>query len=144
MHTQFADIWQKLVSEQEFLSTNFPNQYRTLEECLMPFQESPEALGGLHVVSSNTDVVPCPFFDVYNNGGHEKMSPEEHASRFVPTTRTWSNSTFIAGLDDEIRSPMEKEELVDALFSEYEARVASSPEAHAMDYVHSYLEIVKQ
>ena len=72
MHTQFAEIWQNLVTEQEFLSTNFPNQYRTLEECLLPFQESQEALGGLSIVSSETDIVPCPFFDAYKMGDTKK------------------------------------------------------------------------
>merc|ERR1711871_1240600 len=32
MHEQFADIWRNLVTPEEFRSTNFPNQYRTLEE----------------------------------------------------------------------------------------------------------------
>ena len=67
------------------------------------------------------------------------MSAKEHARRYVPTTRTWSNSTFEAGLDDS-RSAEEKSALVDALFEEYEIRVAANPDDHAMDYVHSYLQ----
>ena len=68
---------------------------------------------------------------------------DEHAKRFVPTTRTWSNSTFLAGLDDEARRPEEKDAIVDVLFDQYTSRVAENPEAHAMDYVHSYLELTR-
>ena len=73
----------------------------------------------------------------------QDVSAQEHAARFVPTTRTWSNSTFVAGLG-EGRSPAEKDALVQQMFELYEKRVAQDPANHAMDYVHSYLRMVKE
>ena len=127
-----------LVESEEFTRTNFPNQYRTLEECKAPFGAGGSA-SSLRLEEAETELVRCPYFDRYLEGG---MGAEEHAERYVPTTRTWSNSTFIAGLSDE-RSPEEKDALVDELFSVYQARVAENPAEHAMDYVHSYLRVVK-
>jgi hypothetical protein len=60
----------------------------------------------------------------------------------VPTTRTWSNSTYSNGLDGS-RSAEEKAALVDELFDRYAALVAEAPEEHAMDYVHCYAVIEK-
>ena len=62
--------------------------------------------------------------------------------RYVPTTRTWSNSTFEAGLSRS-RPAEERAAIVDELFQQYEDAVASAPEDHAMDYFHVYLAVEK-
>ena len=39
-------------------------------------------------------MVPCPYREKWlKNGG----DPEAHARWFIPTTRTWSNATFLSG-----------------------------------------------
>jgi hypothetical protein len=60
--------------------------------------------------------------------------PVAHAKKFVPTTRTWSNSVFLSGLDSS-RSLKEREAIVDEMYGRYEAEVAKNPAGHAMDYV---------
>ena len=65
-----------------------------------------------------------------------------HAKWFIPTTRTWSNSTYISGLSDS-RSPEEKAQIVDEFFSRYEDEVAAAPADHAIDYVHAYIVMEK-
>jgi len=62
--------------------------------------------------------------------------------RFVPTTRTWSNSTYSNGLDAG-RSAEQKAEIVDELFDHYAALVAQELADHGMDYVPCYAVIEK-
>ena len=66
-----------------------------------------------------------------------------HAADFVPTTRTWSNSTFVTGATSTGIAQAEADAMVDEMFARYTARVALAPEEHAMDYVHSYLHASK-
>lgn len=58
--------------------------------------------------------------------------PPPTVQRFIPTTRTWSNSTYLSALGDH-RSAEEKEAIVDEFFGRYEAEVAADPDNHAMD-----------
>jgi len=136
MHHNFARIWQGLVTPAEFQATNFPNHYRSLEECIAPFRAA-GVFEGLKLLEAETAIVPCPYLDGWL-ADPSKRTPAEQAAHYVPTTRTWSNSTFLAGLA-ETRSPQEKEAVVDELFSSYAAHVSKDPSKHGMDYVHSYL-----
>ena len=61
----------------------------------------------------------------------------------MPTTRTWSNSTFVAGAVASGHAPAEAAAMADEMFARYEARVAEDPNNHAMDYVHSYFHASK-
>lgn len=136
MHHNFARIWQDLVTPAEFQATNFPNHYRSLEECVAPFGAT-GTFEGLKLLEAETAIVPCPYLDGWLTDS-SKRTPVEQAAHYVPTTRTWSNSTFLAGLA-ETRSQQEKEAMVDELFSSYAAHVSKDPSKHGMDYVHSYL-----
>jgi len=143
MHHNFADIWSGLVTPEEFAATNFPNQYRSLEECTSPFGVQGTGLfAGLKILEAETDVVKCPYLDSYL-AGSSKRTPLEQALYFHNTTRTWSNSTFLAGLGAH-RTNEEKNALVDALFEGYVQRIAANPDKHGMDYVHSHLTLEKQ
>ena len=73
-----------------------------------------------------------------------KRTAREHAAWFVPTTRTWSNSTYMNALDASQRSEEERKSIVDAFFQRYEERVAQAPEEHGMDYVHAYIVMEKE
>ena len=65
------------------------------------------------------------------------------AADYMPTTRTWSNSVFLSGLNAS-RSLEEREAIVDEMYGRYEAEVAKDPSLHAMDYVHSYIMVDKE
>ncbi|XP_031555181.1 probable S-adenosylmethionine-dependent methyltransferase At5g38780 isoform X2 [Actinia tenebrosa] len=146
MHHLMRDLWKGFVSEgkiteEEFHHTTFVNYYRTLEEFKKPFEtDSPVTKAGLKLVSMETRVVRCPYKQRWMT---EKGDPKEHAKRYVPTTRTWSNSTFLSGLSDS-RSPEEKAKIVDEFFQRYEDEVAKHPEDHGMDYVHAYIVVKKE
>ena len=82
--------------QDEFDKTTFLNYYRTINEFKGPFEsaDSPVRKAGLSLVSIETKVVSCPYREKWlKNGG----DPEAHARWFIPTTRTWSNATFLSG-----------------------------------------------
>ena len=108
MHHNFARIWKDLVTPAEFQATNFPNHYRCLEECVAPFGAG-GLFNGLKLLEAETAIVPCPYLDGWL-ADPSKRTPAEQARHYVPTTRTWSNSTFLAGLADT-RGQQEKEEI---------------------------------
>eukprot|EP00588_Corethron_pennatum_P000017 CAMPEP_0194295138 /NCGR_PEP_ID=MMETSP0169-20130528/52681_1 /TAXON_ID=218684 /ORGANISM="Corethron pennatum, Strain L29A3" /LENGTH=427 /DNA_ID=CAMNT_0039044241 /DNA_START=61 /DNA_END=1344 /DNA_ORIENTATION=- len=143
MWDSFAEAWGGLcadgtIGEGERTGVSFPNYYRTAQE----FAEGVGRRPDLKLVSAEERIVRCPYREQYVDGGKEKMSREEYARAFVPTTRTWSHSTFKAALDDG-RSDGEKEEILEKFWKNYEELVARNPEEHGMDYVHSYLVIEK-
>jgi len=142
MWDSFQASWDKLASDgvidaSEQSGVSFPNYYRTKEEFLAGIEKCPD----LKLISAEEKIVRCPYREQYVAGDTE-MSPEEYAKSFVPTTRTWSHSTFKAALSDD-KTDEEKEKILEQFWSNYEALVAQSPETHGMDYVHSYLVVEK-
>ncbi len=142
MWDSFQSSWNKLkdqglINEEERLGVSFPNYYRTKEE----FQLGDELSSTLKVVSMEERVVRCPYRELYNSGKSNK-SPREYAEWFVPTTKTWSHSTFKSGLRAD-RSEEEKEEIMAQFWENYMALVAEEPEIHGMDYVHQYIVLEK-
>jgi len=134
-----------LITEEERIGISFPNYYRTTKEFLEGIERCPT----LRLISAEEKIVRCPYREQYvknMNGGDRKetkiMSPMEYAKSFVPTTRTWSHSTFKAALSDD-KTDQEKEDILEQFWTNYEELVASSPEEHGMDYVHSYLVVEK-
>ena len=67
-------------------------------------------------------------------------SARQHAEWFVPTTRTWSESTFKNALDDS----RDKDAIMKRFWSNYVDLVEADPAVHHMDYVHSYLVLEKE
>ena len=142
MHGCFAELWREVAGEAAFAATNFPNEYRSLEACAAPFAAGGAATAArLSLVSAESALVECPYQNEWRAG--EVSDAAEQARRFVPTTRTWSNSTFVAGAIAAGASASDAAALADEMFKRYEARVAANPADHAMDYVHSYLHIAK-
>jgi hypothetical protein len=130
-----------LITREECERTMFPIFYRTLAECLAPLEGGSSAQPlALACASAETDLVRCPYHARWLAEGGDAHT---HARRFVPTTRTWSNSTFASALDATKRGGGEISQIVDKLFERYTCVVAAEPEAHAMDYVHAYLHLVK-
>ena len=146
MHHTFAELWSELVTPMEFEATNFPNQYRSLDAQCAPFQgSSSSGKVGMTLVSAETMHVPCPYYDGFVESKETYAFAGDavgHAQNYIPTTRTWSNSTFLAGLHSR-RSQEEKDAIVEEMFQRYADRVAAAPEDHAMDYVHAYLHAEK-
>lgn len=105
---------------------------------------------GLQVVGANYGETRCPYHvrwmseagERAKKGLDEKQAAKDHAKFFVPTTRTWSNSTFESGLSAK-RSSEERVAITQDMYQQYEDEVAANPQDHAMDYQHVYLCIQK-
>jgi len=106
-----------------------------------------QAFQGLHVLGANYGETRCPYNLRWINESSKSSDPKAaraHAKFFVPTTRTWSNSTFESGLDASKRSEAERAQITQDMFQLYEDEVAANPQDHAMDYQHVYLAIEKR
>ena len=141
MWDSFQTAWdqlkeQNLIDEEERLGISFPNYYRTQEE----FLECVDDIDDLKVVSIEEKVVRCPYRELYISGKSGK-SAREYAEWFVPTTRTWSHSTFKSALNADRE---DKEEVMTQFWGNYMALVEKNPEAHGMDYVHAYIVFEKR
>ncbi|OEU19039.1 S-adenosyl-L-methionine-dependent methyltransferase [Fragilariopsis cylindrus CCMP1102] len=147
MWDSFQIAWNKLagISEEERLGISFPSYYRTTDEFINGIDKCPD----LRLISAEEKIVRCPYREQYiaqstsdDNKNSKTMTPGEYSKSFVPTTRTWSHSTFKAALSDD-KTDQEKEDILEQFWTNYEELVAEAPEEHGMDYVHSYLVIEK-
>ena len=93
---------------------------------------------GLRLERAETRVVPCPFAAEFRRKGDAAA----FAKAYIPTLRSWTESTFFAGLDPA-RPLEERRRIIDGYYARYEQRVREVPEGHGMDYVHAYLTIVR-
>ena len=134
VHELFRNLWKSIVDEEEFVNTNFVNHYRTLDE-LANFDTNIR----LKLTDLESHCVECPFFrDLMDETNDDEQSNRiGYAAKYVPTLRTWSNSTFMSGLNHK-RNVIEKQEMVDNLFTEYSRHVERAPHQHRMDYIHGY------
>ena len=142
MWDSFQSSWDQLktdglIDEEERLGVSFPNYYRTKGEFMEGIEGDEEISSQLKVVSIEERVVRCPYRELYTAGKSNK-SPREYAQWFVPTTKTWSHSTFKSGLRAD-RSEEEKESIMSQFWENYMGLVEKKPEAHGMDYVHAYI-----
>ena len=142
MWDSFQSSWDKLkeqglIDEEERLGVSFPNYYRTKEEFLEVIEADKDISSTLKVVSIEERVVRCPYRELYTSGKSGK-SPREFAEWYVPTTKTWSHSTFKSALNAE-KSEAEKEAIMNQFWENCMTLVASNPEVHGMDYVHAYI-----
>ncbi|MCL1127236.1 FAD-dependent oxidoreductase [Shewanella surugensis] len=143
-----SQIWlgmcnEKLISKDELNNMSFMNYFRTPTEMLAPFfnKQSLCYQNELRYISHQIIITKCPYYQAWLES--DKTHPIAHAKSFIPTLRTWSNSTFESALNETIRSKEERSQIVDVFYSRYEAIVASAPDDHAMDYVHCVLHLEK-
>ena len=85
-----------------------------------------------------TRVVECPYEVDFREHG----DPARFAREYIPTLRSWSETTFAAGLSPA-RRVEERQEILDHYYDAYETRVRENSAGHAMDYVHCYLIVEK-
>lgn len=142
MFDTFALLWKGLreegvITQEEFLNTNFPQCYRTEAQFTAPLldENSPVYAAGLRMEHVESRVVRCPFEKDFTENGSD---PRKFAQDYIPTLRSWSEPTFVNGLNAD-RSDEDKARIIDMFYGRYEDLVASDPTGHAMDYVHIYL-----
>ena len=141
MFDAFNGLWAELrdegsITPDEYVDTNFPQHYRTVEEFTRPLRDpdDPVHRAGLRLDHAETRVVRCPFAVHFE----EHRDPARFAREYIPTLRSWSESTFASGLSPD-RPPAERAAILDRFYERYEAKVREAPHGHAMDYVHCYL-----
>ncbi len=146
MFDTFAKHWRNLVkagaiTDAEYRAGTLQQFYRTVGEFAAPFEDraSPVWRAGLRLDHVSTRVTGCPYAAAFRQHG----DAEAFAQAYVPTLRSWTESTFFSALDPA-RGLDERQAIIDGFYDAYRAEVAASPEGHGMDYVHCFLTITKQ
>lgn len=146
MFDTFNDIWQGFVDDNiitapEYQSMTLPQYYNTVEEFSAPFEDADSEVvkAGLHIESIETGHIPCPFAEDFKVHGDAKR----FAEAYVPTIRSWNESTWFAALSPE-RDLTERREIIEHYYSTYQSRVEEQPTQHRMDYIHAYMTISRQ
>ena len=141
MFDQFNAIWREFlaggaISEAEYAAITLPQYYKTLDEYRRPLTDPDSQVyrAGLRLVSAHTAIVKCPYRAAFERHG----DAARFAKEYIPTLRSWTESTFFSGLDAG-RPEAERRGLIDRYYRTYEDIVAADPAGHAMDYVHAYL-----
>lgn len=145
MFDQFNDIWQSMiadgtVSADEYAAMTLPQYYHSVDEFSAPLldESGPVYRAGLRLDSIHTGVTACPYAADFKKHG----DAARFAQSYIPTLRSWNESTYFAGLSSDRPLP-ERQEIIERFYATYEQRVADSPQGHAMDYVHAYMVISK-
>jgi indole-3-acetate O-methyltransferase len=131
------------ITESEFNRMTFGNYYRSEQELLEPFND-PNCI--FKCCSFEIKTIPCFYAEKWKSDKEYFYGndPSKYAKDFVPTTRAWSQSTFMAGLDKEKRSKAKCVEIVDDFFDEYEKIVEKSPSSHGMPYTMGFMRLIKK
>ena len=140
MFDTFARLWWALVedgtiSEAEYRATNFPQHYRTVEEFAAPFHDpaGPVYQAGLRLEDIGTLHTRCPFEQSFTE---DHQDAKRFAKEYIPTLRSWSEPTFVAGLS-ATRPASEIAPIIDRFYQSYQDEVEAAPHGHAMDYIHA-------
>ena len=147
MFDTFNEIWAEFrdagtITEVEYLETNFPQCYRTVEQFTAPLTDAGSNVyqAGLRLDHVETRVVRCPYEQDFTENHKDA---DKFAREYIPTLRSWSEMAFASGLSPD-RPVEERVGILDRYYQAYEDRVRGAPEGHAMDYVHIYLVLRKE
>ena len=145
MFATFARIWRELVAAgtitaAEYREMTLPQYYKSVAEFAAPLVDSDDPVhrAGLRLEGLETRIVRCPFAADFARHGDAAA----FARAYVPTLRSWTESTFHAALS-AARPAAERRAIIDAYYDRYETLVREQPRGHGMDYVHAYLTIAK-
>jgi len=107
MFDTFNALWQHFadegtVSSEEYLAMTFPQCYRTVGEFTQPLLDTASAVyrAGLRIEQSETRIVPCPYAAEFREHG----DAERFAREYIPTLRSWTESTFLGALAQKLRT----------------------------------------
>lgn len=146
MHDTFAKHWRRLyragrMTEAEYRAGTFMQFYKTVQEFTSPFADAHSDIrkAGLQLDRVFTRVTRCPYAAQFESEGGD---PAAFAASYLPTLRSWSESTFFGALAAE-RPIEERRAVIDDFYAGYEAEVAADPAGHGMDYVHCFMVISK-
>jgi SAM-dependent methyltransferase len=146
MFDTFNQIWldfleQDRITRDEYENMTLPQYYNTIEEFSAPLQDQNDAVfkAGLRLDHIDTRIVKCPFADSFTEHG----DAERFAREYIPTIRSWNESSFFNALAED-RALEERRQIIEDYYGSYLDLVRNSPDGHGMDYVHAYTVISKQ
>jgi hypothetical protein len=146
MFNAFRDLWSDFmndgkISAAEYQRMTLPQYYNDVAEFSRPFVDEDSAVyrAGLRLESIETRVVECPFKADFRQHG----DADHFATNYVPTLRSWTESTFFGALDGS-RPATDRQALIDSFYAAYTDNVRGDPAGHGMDYVHAYIVIRKE
>ena len=146
MFDTFAGHWRDLlqaerISEAEYRNGTLQQFYRTPDDFAAPLRDpsSPVSQAGLRLDHIATRLTACPYATAFNS--HKNAA--RFARAYIPTLRSWTESTFFSALDPS-RNLEERQAILDEFYNAYEAGVAASPVGHGMDYVHCFMVLSRQ
>jgi len=135
-------LWRDLrddgwITDEEYRETAFQQFYLSVADAVKPLQDeaNPVYQSGLIVDHAQTVITPCPFRTAFTAG---RLNARDFAQQFVNTHRSWTETTFVAGLARE-REMNDKKRIVDELYRRYIELVVQHPVGHGKDLVHLYL-----
>jgi hypothetical protein len=131
---------ERVITGEEYVAMTFPQYYKTVEEFTQPLTDptSPVYRAGLRLEQCETRIAPCPFAAAFR----EHKDASRFARELTPSMRSWTESTFVAGLSPD-RSPEERQDIIERYYGAYETVVRENPVGHGIDGVHVYLTIAK-
>ena len=145
MFDTFNSLWQRLAAEgtisaNEYLRMTLPQYYKTVGEFTHPLTDTanPVYQAGLRLEQCESRIVACPFAAAFR----QHRDATRFAREYVPTLRSWTESTFFAALSPD-RPLEERRAIIDRYYGAYETAVRENPEGHGMDFVHIYMTIAK-
>ena len=145
MFDTFNTLWRDLlaggaITAGEYQGMTLPQYYKDLGEFTGSLKDSSDPLyrAGLRLEHAETRVVACPYAAEFKRHGDAAA----FAKAYIPTMRSWTESTFFAALDGG-RPLSERQGIIDRFYGTYEERVRNDPAGHGMGYVHAYLTIAK-
>lgn len=137
----FNDIWKKFVNdgvitETEYRSTNFPQHYRTVAECIEPVTDPRNAVfrSGLRLEHVETRIVRCPKARAFT----EHRDVDRFVNEYVPSLRSWIEPTMLKGISLN-RPSNERNSIIDKLFEQFTDHVKIKPDGHGFDYCDVYM-----
>lgn len=146
MHDTFAKHWRRVqrerrLSDAEYRAGTFMQFYKTVQDFTAPFTAADSLVqrAGLKLDRVFTRVTGCPYAARFQLEGGD---PAAFAASYLPTLRSWSESTFFGALSPD-RPLEERREIIDDFYAGYQAEVAANPNGHGMDYVHCFMVISK-
>ncbi|MDH3472971.1 MAG: class I SAM-dependent methyltransferase [Rhodospirillales bacterium] len=103
MFDTFDAIWRDFLAEGtigqgEYVAMTLPQYYKTVEEFSAPLTDSASPVhgAGLRLEHIETRVTPCPYAAAFAEHGDAAA----FAKSYIPTLRSWTESTFFAALED--------------------------------------------
>ena len=142
MFDTFNELWGSFATKEpsprtKYVDTNFPQHYRTVEEFTRPLRE-PDNPGTSCGAAARSRGDAGGTVSVRGPLRGTPAIRARFAREYIPTLRSWSESTFASGLSPD-RPPADCAAILDRFYDRYEAKVREAPHGHAMDYVHCYL-----